>query len=591
MDAIFQPKVAETADRSGGRENYSPPFRRLFRYASTFARQAARMMMKRTHLYVLALGMAVGLGLAATVVAGKGRYFDIVKNLEIFSNLYREVNSNYVDEIDPNKLMKVCIDAMLATLDPFTNYWSESQIEGFRFRNEEGEASSGMQVKQIGADLVITRIIEESPAHAAGLRIGDMIKAVNGEPTDQRTADDIMGIIAGQPGSEMSLDVLRPGQAEPISVKISRGGIDGKNVPYSGFVADGIGYISLTTFTRDAGRNVANALRDLKTENAGIKGVILDLRGNGGGLLREAINVCNVFIPAEETVVTTRGKVVEADQEFKTKSDPVDADIPLVVLIDEHSASASEIVSGVMQDLDRGVIIGQLSYGKGLVQNTFDVGYNAKVKLTTSKYYIPSGRCIQSVEYKDGERVHIPDDKRAKFKTRGGRTVLDGGGVQPDIPLVQEKAPLIVDKLKDQDVIFNFATQYCMGRDSVPGPETFQYTDFSSFQSFLQKSAFTFDTRTDEALRALKAVAGEESFSDELDQQIQGLAQQLTREKDTQVKKHEKEILKAIEREILVRYYFETGLVRHQLKNDPELKEAISVLNAPQRYSGILAGR
>ena len=217
--------------------------------------------MKRTHAYFLAIGLAIGLGTAATFVAGKGRYFDIVKNLEIFSNLYRELNSNYVDEIDPNKLMKVGIDAMLATLDPFTNYWSESQIEGFRFRNEEGEASSGMQVKKIGPDLVIIRIVEDSPAHTAGLRIGDVIKSVNGQPTETRAAEDVMDIIAGQPGSEMSLDIMRPGAPDPLEIKLSRGGIDGKNVPYSGFVADGIGYISLTTFTRDAGRNVANALR------------------------------------------------------------------------------------------------------------------------------------------------------------------------------------------------------------------------------------------------------------------------------------------------------------------------------------------
>lgn len=549
------------------------------------------MNRKRTFLYSLALLLAMGLGLAATVGGGKSRYFDIVKNLEIFSNLYRELNSNYVDEIDPNKLMKVGIDAMLASLDPFTNYWSESQIEGFRFRNEEGEGASGMQIKKIGDALVVVRIIEDSPAHSAGLRIGDHIKAVNGEETGSRSAQDVMDIVAGQPGSELSLDILRPGQTDPLEIKIARGGVDGKNVPYSGLVADGIGYISLTTFTRDAGRNVANALRDLKTANPTLKGVILDLRGNGGGLLREAINVCNIFIPANETVVTTRGKVVEADQEYKTRDEPVDADIPLVVLVNKNSASASEIVSGVMQDLDRGVILGQLSYGKGLVQNTFEIGYNAKVKLTTSKYYIPSGRCIQSVEYKNGERVHIPDDKRARFKTRGGRTVLDGGGIQPDVRIEPKKEPLIVRKLIDQDAIFNFATQFCLDRDSVAGPEEFQYTDFGAFQAFLQKSKFTFDTRTDEALRTVGAVAAEEDFSDELGGQLQGLQAQLAKEKELQVKNHEKDIVEAIEREILVRYYFETGLVRHQLRNDPEVKEAIAILDAPQRYSGILAGR
>jgi carboxyl-terminal processing protease len=546
--------------------------------------------MNRKYIILATVGLVVITGIAATYQQ-KGRYFDIIKNLEIFSNLYKEVNSNYVDEVDPNQLMKVGIDAMLATLDPFTNYFSESQIEGWRFKNEEGEASSGLKVKKIGTDLVISGIIEDSPAHEAGLKVGDQIKAVNGENTDKRTAEDVMDIISGLPGSEMNLDVVRPGETEIKNIKIVRGGMDGKNVPYSGMVDPGIGYISLTTFTRDAGRNVANALRDLKTENADLKGVILDLRGNGGGLLREAINVCNVFIPAEETVVTTRSKVVEADQQYKTRNEPVDAGIELVVLIDENSASASEIVSGVMQDLDRGVVIGQLSYGKGLVQNTFDVGYNAKVKLTTSKYYIPSGRCIQSVEYKNGERVHIPDDKRAKFKTRAGRTVLDGGGVQPDIPLPAEQRALIVKKLNQQDILFNFATQYCIGKDSIGPLESYRFTDFAAFKSYLEKSNFKFDSETDEAIRKLKEVAAKESYTGDVIGQVDELQKAVEKEKAAQVDLHQKEIMQAIEKEILSRYYFETGTVRHQLKNDPELAEAIKVINDPARYTSILQGK
>lgn len=543
--------------------------------------------MKRQYLYIAVIGLVITIGMAATLQQ-KNRYFDIIKNLEIFSNLYKELNSNYVDEIDPNQIMKTGIDAMLATLDPFTNYFSESQIEGFRFRNEEGEASSGLKVKKIGSDLVITGIIEESPAHQSGLRVGDVIKAVNGESTDKRSAEDIMDIIGGIPGSEMGLDILRPGKSEQMHIKITRGGLDGKNVPYAGMVDDQIGYIALTTFTRDAGRNVANALRDLKTISSDLQGVILDLRGNGGGLLREAINVCNIFIPANETVVTTRGKVVEADQEYKTRVEPVDARIPLVVLIDDRSASASEIVSGVIQDLDRGVIIGQLSYGKGLVQNTFDIGYNAKVKLTTAKYYIPSGRCIQSVEYKNGERVHIPDEKRARFKTRAGRVVLDGGGVQPDVPMKDDKEPLIVKKLKSQDIIFNFVTQYCIHRDSIGPLETFHFTDFAAFTAFLDKSDFRFDTETDQLIQKLKEVSATEEYSNQISSQLDQLKAAVEKEKAAQIAVYQKEILQAIEREILSRYYFETGLVRHQLKNDPEVAEGIAVLKNSKRYSEIL---
>jgi len=543
--------------------------------------------MKRKYIYsgVIALVLAVGLG--ATVV-GNSRYFDIIKNLEIFGNLYKELNTNYVDEIDPNKMMKVGIDAMLATLDPFTNYFSESQIENWRFRNEEGEASSGLKIKKIGENLVITDIIELSPAHTAGLKVGDRIETVNGETTQQRSAEDVMNIISGTPGSELNMDILRPGSTDAMSIKITRGGMDGKNVPYSGIVAPEIGYISLTTFTRDAGKNVADALRDLKTSTPNLKGVILDLRGNGGGLLREAINVCNVFIPAGETVVTTRGKVVEADQEYKTQGEPVDAGIALTILIDENSASASEIVSGVMQDLDRAVIIGQLSYGKGLVQNTFDIGYNAKIKLTTSKYYIPSGRCIQSVEYKNGERVHIPDEKRAKFKTRAGRTVLDGGGIQPDEAVKADEVPLIVKKLEDQDMIFNFVTQQCIGKDSIGPLETFQFNDFAGFSSFLDKSNFKFETETDQLIKQLRDMAAKESYTPEISGEIDQLKALVEKEKGTQVKKHEKEILRSIEKEMLGRYYFETGLVRHQLKNDSELADAIAILNSPDKYSSFL---
>lgn len=546
--------------------------------------------MKRNLLFGGIVVAALLFGLAATTIQ-KGRYFDIVKNLEIFSNLYKEVNSNYVDEVDPNQIMKVGIDAMLATLDPFTNYFSESQIESWRFKNEEGEASSGLKIKKIGDDLVITKIIEDSPAFESGMRVGDRIKKVNGESTEERSPEDVMDIISGIPGSEMNLDIQRPGQDEIMNMTIIRGGMDGKNVPYSGMLEKGVGYISLTTFTRDAGRNVANALRDLKTESSDLKGVILDLRGNGGGLLREAINVCNVFIPADETVVTTRSKVVEEDKSYKTRNEPVDQQIKLVVLIDEKSASASEIVSGVMQDLDRGVVIGQLSYGKGLVQNTFDIGYNAKVKLTTSKYYIPSGRCIQSVEYKNGERVHIPDDQRAKFQTRAGRTVLDGGGVKPDIPLDKADNPLIVKKLIKQNAIFNFVTDYCIGKDSIAALEAYHFQDFENFEKYLKDSHFEFETETDEVIHQLKEVAGNEAYSQEVTRQVDHLKTIVEKEKATQINSHQKEIILEIEKEILSRYYFETGLVKYQLRNDPELAVAIDLLYNEKEYLSILTVR
>jgi carboxyl-terminal processing protease len=371
-------------------------------------------------------------------------------------------------------------------------------------------------------------------------------------------------------------------------VVLTRGEVRVPNVPYTGMVADGIGYTTLTTFTNDAGRNVSKALRDLKTEDPDLKGVILDLRGNGGGLLREAVNVSNVFIDKGEEVVSTRGKVPERDQSYATRMAPIDTDIPLVVLIDKNSASASEIVSGVIQDLDRGVIVGQRSYGKGLVQNTRDVGYNAKLKMTTAKYYIPSGRCIQSVEYENGEPVDIADDRRAQFKTRNGRTVLDGGGVTPDVTIEKEKRSEVVEALFKQHIIFKYVTQYCLDHPEIGDIENFDFKAYDEFKEFVNKSDFHYQTDAEKALNALTG----EVFDREMDRQLRGelsaIAEALDDDKGTHLDRYKEEIVREIELDIAARYYFENGKTVQKLKKDPELQEAISVLESPDRYRSIL---
>lgn len=362
-------------------------------------------------------------GIVAIVIIGiaasqqpANRHFEIIKNLEIFSNLYKEINTSYVDDVDPGTLMRTGVDAMMESLDPFTNYISESEIEGYRFMTEGKYNGIGAISKKIGDFVTITELYEDHAADNAGLRPGDKLVAIDGKDAKGKDPEALNNILRGFPGTEVVLTIRRPGTPEDFEVTLVRGEVQVPNVPYHGMVSDNIGYIALTTFTRQAGINVSKALNELKTENPNLKGVIFDLRDNGGGLLSEAVNVSNVFIPRNELVVTTKGKVKDWDRSFNTTGEATDTEISLTVLINKRSASASEIVSGVVQDYDRGVLMGQRSYGKGLVQHTRDIGYNSKLKLTTAKYYIPSGRCIQSVEYENGEPVDIPDEKRTQFK-------------------------------------------------------------------------------------------------------------------------------------------------------------------------------
>ncbi|MFZ1257325.1 MAG: S41 family peptidase, partial [Saprospiraceae bacterium] len=335
--------------------------------------------------------------------------FEIAKNIEIFVNVYKEINANYVDETNPATLMKTGIDAMLHQLDPFTNYITEVQIENYRIAIEGKYNGIGVRAKKIGDYVTITEVYKDYPAFKAGIKVGDQVIAINGLDGKGKESEDLFQIVRGMPKSEVEFTVMRPGIKEKLNLKLIRDEVNIPNVPYSAMVNDEIGYVVLSTFTENAGKNIRDAVKKLKADHSTLKSVILDLRDNGGGLLGEAVEVCNVFIPQGQLVASTRSKLKERDQQYKTQNVPFSAEMPLVVLINSKSASASEIVSGTIQDLDRGVIIGQISYGKGLVQNTKDVGYNAKVKLTIAKYYIPSGRCIQSVKYENGEPVHLPD--------------------------------------------------------------------------------------------------------------------------------------------------------------------------------------
>ena len=529
------------------------------------------------------------ISLAGLTSAGiyQDKLFEISKNLEIFTRVYKELNAGFVDDLDPNIMMKTAIDAMVNSLDPYTNYVTESQVESYRITQDDRYQGIGARVGLVDDFYTVIEPYAGGPAAEAGLKAGDKIISIDGVPLKGKTLEEINIIIRGVPGTALQMTIEKPGTKEE-AVTLTRGEVNIPNVPYSGMLDNNIGYINLTTFTANAAANIKNAYKELTSKNPGLKGIVLDLRQNGGGLLHEAVNICNLFLPQGEVVVTTKGKVKEHDQTFKTMTAPTDLEIPLAVLIDKRSASASEIVSGVIQDLDRGVIIGQRSFGKGLVQNTKNVGYNSVLKLTTSKYYIPSGRCIQGVEYENGQPKDIPDELRSKFKTKNGRTVLDGGGVTPDIRLNPEELSELTKALTEKYVIFNFVTQYIQGKDSISSPETFRFSDFAAFQKFCSDKKFRYQTELEKQLSELKENAVKNGQSDVLNAELTALENKIAREKEKAWEKHREEIIREIEKEIVSRYYLQSGKVRYSLNADKEVREAINVLTDTKRYQKLL---
>lgn len=538
--------------------------------------------MKNKHLYLLTLLLCS----CFSSLCAQGKYFDISKHLEIFANAYREVNHSYVDELDPAKLMRTGLDAMLGSLDPYTNYISETDIEGYRIQTDDKYSGIGAQGKKMGDFMVVTEIYENSPAHKAGMKVGDAIVGVDGQNAQGKSEQQVMDFLRGFPGTKADLQIRRPGESKDLKITLLRDEVDIPNVPHYGIVADGIGYVNLSTYTQNAAANVANAIEKMKAQNPSLKGLVLDLRGNGGGLLHEAVNLVNLFVPRGEFVVSTKGKVPEWDNSFRTTSNPLDEKIPLVVLLDKWSASASEVTSGALQDLDRAVVMGQRSYGKGLVQNMKEIGYNSRVKLTTAKYYIPSGRCIQAVRYKNGEPVNIPDSERAPFKTRNGRPVLDGGGITPDVTLPHDTATGLVKALLEQHLIFDYATQYALAHKNIDSAEVFSFADWDDFSHFVQSRNFDWESVTEKKIKELKALAASENFSVTAD--IQTMENKIKAEKKGELAKNKARILHEIEQEIVGRYYFLRGKVRKNLKNDPEVGEAVKLLNDTARYNAIL---
>lgn len=547
------------------------------------------MKFRKNTVQILGLCAVLFFGMATTLKTDHSKYFEIAKNIEIFTNLYKEINTSYVDDLDPGQLMRTGIDAMLESLDPYTNYISESEIEGYRYMTEGKYNGIGAIFNLIDNYVTVTQLYANSPAAKAKLKPGDQILAVDGKSAAGKKEEEVREILKGYPGTEVMLTIYRPGINKEMKINIMREEVSVANVPYSGMVGGDVGYVALTTFTREAGKNVADAVKKLKKDNPNLKGIVFDLRGNGGGLLTEAVNVSNVFIPKGEVVVTTKGKVKDWDRGFKTLNQPIDQEIPLVVLINKNSASASEIVSGVLQDYDRGILLGQRSYGKGLVQNTRDIGYSSKVKMTTAKYYIPSGRCIQSVQYKNGEPVDIPDEERAKFTTRNGRQVLDGGGVKPDIVIDTDGDSEILATLRDKYITFKFVTEFTANMDSLANPENYHFKEWSTFVQYLEKINFNYDTQSEKLLAELKERAVKDGYLSSPD--ITALEQKVIAAKKSDVENHKEEIIDMIEKEIVSRFYYKRGQIKMSLRNDDEIEEAVNLINDQPRYQKVLKGK
>jgi carboxyl-terminal processing protease len=519
------------------------------------------------------------------------RLFEISKNIELFVSVFKEVNKHYVDEIDPAELMKKGIDAMVGSLDPYTNYITESQVERYRISEDDKFQGIGADVFKIEDKAYLANMLEGGAAVNGGLAAGDEIVSVNGEAIKAKTAKEIQDMLRGTAGTPVRLVVNKlNGKTETVSVE--RDEVNIPNVPYAGLIKDGIGYVRLTTFTDNASANISKEIQKMRREagdSSALKGIVIDLRHNGGGLLREAIQICNLFIPRGEEVVFTKGKVKEADQNYKTMSNPLDVDLPIAVMIDKRSASASEIVSGVLQDKDRGVLIGQRSFGKGLVQNVFELGYNSRVKVTISKYYIPSGRCIQGVEYANGDPVDIPDNKRSKFKTKNGRTVLDGGGVSPDIKIELKELSTLTKALNDQHLIFQYVNNYVKKNDSLKTMTNFTFTDFDGFVSFLKSKKFDYKVEGENELDNLKKVIeANPSMKASLQPEITSLTNKIKDIKAGAVLASKNEIIVEIEKEIVSRYFYVKGKTQHQLRRDNEVDEAIAVLKDPKKYKSLL---
>lgn len=545
-----------------------------------------RLIMKRIFIFAF---LFASLFAAAQSV---GTNFEISKSIDIYNAVFRELNLNYVDEINPGELNKVAIDAMLKQLDPYTNFIPESDIEDYKLMTTGEYGGIGAVIQYFDEYVHISEPYFDYPAQKAGLIAGDAILEVNGIDVHKKLTPEVSELLKGQPGSEVKLKIKRYGEKNPITVTLVRQKIKIDNIPFFKVFDNGIGYISLSGFTQNAAKELKTIIVDMKEKDR-IKGLVIDLRGNGGGLLEEAVDIVNLFVPKNQLVVSKKGKNQRLSGVHKTKYDPVDLEIPLAIMVNGASASASEIVSGAIQDFDRGVIIGQRTFGKGLVQNILPMTYNTQIKVTIAKYYIPSGRCIQEIDYskKKNDTIAKPADTIGNaFRTLHGRTVYEGHGIMPDVVIKPEMSSLIAANLYAQNMVFKYANKYYNEHKTIASPAEFTVSDdeYGDFVEFVKSQDFKYKTESEAILEDLKKNAKREDYYEKMKTVIEQLETELTDEKAQDIMKYKDEICELLQMEIVERYYYQKGAIEKSLSFDPELKRAFEILLDKSEYEKIL---
>ncbi|MCC9136500.1 S41 family peptidase [Pontibacter silvestris] len=537
----------------------------------------------------LLVGLALGL---FSFRSDSERYFEIAKNLDVFATLFKEVNTYYVDDVAPSKMVRTGIDAMLKSLDPYTNYIPEDDIEDFRTMTTGQYGGIGALIGNRDGRVVVQMPYENSPAHKAGLNIGDEILKINGITVTGKNTDEVSKLLKGQANTAVKLDVLSYGQSKPKTLELTRANIMVENVPYYGMIDEEIGYFQLSGFTVDASKEVKVAVQKLKEQGA--KKIVFDLRDNPGGLLHEAVNISNVFMDKGKDIVSTKGRVKEWNKTYKALDEPLDTDIPLVILTSSHSASASEIVAGVMQDYDRAVLVGERTFGKGLVQATRPLSYNSQLKVTTAKYYIPSGRCIQAIDYahrnEDGSVGKIPDSLRVAFKTAAGRMVYDGGGVAPDVEVKHTSYSEITKTIAGKGYFFDFANKYKAEHQTIPSAKEFKLSDaeYQSFLTYLSDKDVSYNTEIESELEELSHEAKEGKHYDDIKNELDAIKKKVSHNKANDLTRFKSEIKEVLEAEIASRYYLRKGYIESTFDDDEDILMAKQVLNDPQKFASYL---
>jgi len=540
-----------------------------------------------------ALFIIIPLAIASFFVSSyTDNFFEISKNLDIFITLFKELNLYYVDETQPGKLMEEGINGMLESLDPYTTYIPESDIEDYRFMTTGQYGGIGALIRTKGDRVIVAEPYEGFPAQKAGLMAGDEILEINGKSTEGKSTNDVSSVLKGQPNTEVKVKIKRIGIDKPFDKTILREEVQIKSVPYYGMLEPEIGYVNLSSFTDNCAKEVADAVTELKTK--GMKKLVLDLRGNPGGLLKEAVTLSNLFVDKGEQIVNTKGKVKDGCKNYVAMTQPMDKDMPIAVLVNSGSASASEIVAGVLQDLDRGVVIGQRTYGKGLVQMTRPLSYNAQLKLTTAKYYIPSGRCIQAVDYasrnEDGSVNKVPDSLMTLYHTKGGRPVFDGGGILPDVETEPMRLSDISFSLGTKMLLFDFATEYRHKNPTIAAATEFKVDDklYNEFKEWLKDKEYDYTTESEELIKNLKKVAEEEKRFTPMQEEYEALEAKVSHNKTHDLENFSEELKDLLRAEIVSRYYFQKGRLQAMLDEDIDVAKAVSVLKDAPGYKKIL---